>query len=213
MLHLSEATPAQMFDGSPPCHGERVICSQGPAVCHSGPAPNRYRLTDKRYHSIDVQQHGNLNPADAYRNLLISLRLLNLDQSIRYSGRVPKSRWGEAIAFYLTERGWTQRQLAEKASARPNTLTNLVKHGRDSDTATLARVAAALQVDIAELFLTREQIEILRAHRENRIERLKEAVLKELSETVNKLVRREFEKLAKSDPEFGGRRRSSPSKR
>lgn len=134
-----------------------------------------------------------------YRNLLISLHLLNLDRSIRYSGGVPGSRWGDAIAFYLAERGWKQRHLAQKASVRPNTLTNLIKHGRDSDTATLSRIAAALDVDLAELFLAREQIEILRTHRENRVERLKEAVMKELSIAVDKLVRQEVEKLGKAD--------------
>jgi transcriptional regulator with XRE-family HTH domain len=144
----------------------------------------------------------------AYRNLLISLRLLNAGRSLDYSDNVAKSRWGEAIAFYLAERGWTQRQLAEKASLRPNTLTNLVKHGRDSDTATLSRIAAALKIDLAELFLTREQIEILRAHRENRIERLKEAILKELSETVGKLVRQEIDKLNKAESDPPARRRA-----
>ncbi len=143
-----------------------------------------------------------------YRNLLISLRLLNADR-MRYSGKVPRSRWGDAIAFYLTERGWTQRQLADKASLRPNTLTNLVKHGRDSDTATLSRIAAALQIDLAELFLTREQIEILRTHRENRVERLKEAVLKELSETVGTLVRQELDKRTKAETTASARKRAS----
>jgi len=132
---------------------------------------------------------------------------------MRYSGTVPRSRWGDAIAFLLTERGWTQRQLAEKASLRPNTLTNLVKHGRDSDTATLSRIAAALQVDLAELFLTREQIEVLRAHKENRVERLKEAVLKELSETVGTLVRQELDKRGKTESAATGRKRSGSAKR
>jgi transcriptional regulator with XRE-family HTH domain len=134
-----------------------------------------------------------------YRNLLISLRLLNQSESIQYSGVVPGTRWGEAIAFYLNERGWTQRQLAEKASIRPNTLTNLVKHGRDSDTATLSRIAAALKVDLAELFLTREQIAILRSHRENKVERLRDAVMRELSETVTRLVRQELERSQRAD--------------
>ena len=71
------------------------------------------------------------------------------------------SRWGDAIALHLAARGWSQRQLADKASLRPNTVTNLIKHGRDSDTATLTRIADALQVDIAELFMTREQVEIV----------------------------------------------------
>lgn len=147
-----------------------------------------------------------------YRNLLISLRLLNADR-MRYSGQVPRSRWGDAIAFFLTERGWTQRQLAEKASLRPNTLTNLVKHGRDSDTATLSRIAAALQVDLSELFMTREQIEVLRAYKENRVERLKEAVMKELSETVGVLVRQELDKRAKADTAAAGRKRAASAKR
>jgi transcriptional regulator with XRE-family HTH domain len=136
---------------------------------------------------------------EVYRNLLISLRLLNAARSIRYSGLVPKSRWGNAIAFHLAERGWTQRQLADKASLRPNTLTNLIKHGRDSDTATLSRIAEALQVDVAELFMTREQIEILRTHREHRVERLKAAVLRELSDSVSALVQKEVDRLAKTE--------------
>jgi transcriptional regulator with XRE-family HTH domain len=127
--------------------------------------------------------------------------LLNRAESIQYSGNVPGTRWGEAIAFYLNERGWTQRQLAEKASIRPNTLTNLVKHGRDSDTATLARIAAALKIDLAELFLTREQMTILRSHRENNVERLKDAVMRELSETVTKLVRQELDRTQRTTAE------------
>ena len=146
---------------------------------------------------------------DVYRNLLISLRLLNAARSIRYSGLVPKSRWGNAIAFHLSERGWSQRQLADKASLRPNTLTNLIKHGRDSDTATLSRIAAALQVDVAELFMTREQIEILRTHREHRVERLKAAVLRELSESVSALVQKEVDRLAKTEQVPAGRKRKA----
>lgn len=126
-----------------------------------------------------------------------------------YSDIVPRSRWGEAIAFLLAERGWTQRQLADKASLRPNTLTNLIKHGRDTDTATLSRIAAALKVDLAELFLTREQIEILRASRENQAERLKDAVMKELSRTVDRVVHEQLEKLAKADDSSHKRRTSS----
>lgn len=92
---------------------------------------------------------------------------------------------------------------------RPNTLTNLIKHGRDSDTATLSRIAAALQIDVAELFLTREQFEVLRAHRENRVERLKEAVLREVSGTVATLVKKEVDRLAKVDREAAARKRVS----
>jgi transcriptional regulator with XRE-family HTH domain len=121
---------------------------------------------------------------------------------------VPKSRWGNAIAFHLAERGWSQRQLADKASLRPNTLTNLIKHGRDSDTATLSRIAAALQVDVAELFMTAEQIEIIRSHREDRIERLKSAVVRELSATMSALVQKEVDRLARADLKTVSRKRA-----
>jgi transcriptional regulator with XRE-family HTH domain len=122
---------------------------------------------------------------------------------------VPKSRWGEAIAFHLAERGWSQRELAVRASLRPNTLTNLIKHGRDSDTATLSRVAAALQVDLAELFMTREQIAILRAHRDDKVERLKTAVLRELTESVSSIVQREVDRLGKRDRGAAPRKRAA----
>ena len=116
---------------------------------------------------------------------------------IRYSGAVPKSRWGDAIALHLAERGWSQRELAVRASLRPNTLTNLIKHGRDSDTATLSRVAAALQIDLAELFMTREQLEILRSHRDTTVERLTSVVLRELAGSVPAIVQREVNRIAK----------------
>ena len=119
-----------------------------------------------------------------------------------------KSRWGSAIAFHLAERGWSQRQLADKASLRPNTLTNLIKHGRDSDTATLSRIAAALQIDVAELFMTREQIEIVRSYREQRIDRLKSAVVRELSATVSTLVQKEVDRLSKVQRDTATRKRA-----
>lgn len=77
---------------------------------------------------------------------------------------------------------------------RPNTLTNLLTHGKESDTGTLARIAAALNVDIAELFLTKEQSVVLVAYREQRVERVKEMVVKELSATVSRLVEQELER-------------------
>lgn len=130
--------------------------------------------------------------SDVYRNMLIALRLLNSDGTIDYSAAVPTTRWGEAISRLLAERGWTKKQLAEAAKIRPNTITNLIKHGRASDTTTLARIAAAFKVDVAELFLTREQSVLFRSHRESRVERLKDSILKEISRTVTDLVRREL---------------------
>ncbi len=96
-----------------------------------------------------------------------------------------------------------------RASLRPNTLTNLIKHGRDSDTATLSRIAAALQVDLAELFMTREQIEILRASNDSKLERLTSAVLRELAGSVPEIVQREVARLARLNRATPARRRAS----
>lgn len=122
---------------------------------------------------------------------------------------MPKSRWGDAIAFHLAERGWSQRELATRASLRPNTLTNLIKHGRDSDTATLSRIAAALQVDIAELFMTRDQVDALRANRDGTVERLTSAVLRELAGTVPAIVQREIDRLTRTRRAAPARKRST----
>ncbi len=137
----------------------------------------------------------NSHEVHIYRNLLISWRLLNACGAIHYSADVANTRWGDAITRLLAERGWTKRQLADAAAVRPNTITNLLKHGRDADTGTLARIAAAFKVDVAELFLTREQSVILHAHREDRVERLRAQVVRELSDTVTKLVKKELERV------------------
>ena len=76
---------------------------------------------------------------------------------------------------------------------------SIIKHGKDADTATLSRIATALEVDLAELFVSREQSYILRAYRENRIERLKEAVMTELSATVTRLLREDYERLLQAE--------------
>jgi transcriptional regulator with XRE-family HTH domain len=129
---------------------------------------------------------------------------------------MPQTRWGQAIARLLAERNWSQKDLARAAKVRPNTLTNIIKHGRDSDTGTIARIAEALKVDIAELFLTNRQSLILRAYRENRVEQLKNAVMKELSETVTRLVRTEFERTGElnlEDTPAGGEPSAGPKAR
>ena len=68
-----------------------------------------------------------------------------------------RTLWGGAIVRLLAELGWSQRRLARVASVQPNTLTNLIKHEGQSDTATLERIAKALGVEVGELFLTQEQ--------------------------------------------------------
>jgi len=138
-----------------------------------------------------------------HRKLLILFGLLKASGAVHYSSRVATTRWGDAITRLLAERGWTKRQLADAASVRPNTLTNLIKHSKDSDTATLGRIASAFKVDIAELFLTTEQSVVLHAHQESRVERLKEMVVRELTDTVTKLVTQELARIGEL-PESAG---------
>lgn len=111
-----------------------------------------------------------------------------------YSREVRPTRWGEAIQRLLLERGWSQKQLAGEASVRPNALTNIIRHGKHTDTSTLSRIASAFNVDLEELFVTREQIHILRAYHENRVQRIKETVLSEVSATITRLVREDDER-------------------
>lgn len=121
---------------------------------------------------------------------------MEIGAPIEYSAGVPTTRWGDAITRLLAERGWTRRQLAQAAAVRPNTLTNIIKHGRDADLATLTRLADALKVDIAELFLTKEQSVVLHAHRQASVDRLRELVVRELSGTVTSIVEQELARLS-----------------
>ena len=57
--------------------------------------------------------------------------------------------------------------------------------------------------------MTHEQIEILRSHREHRVERLKAAVLRELSTTVSTLVQKEADRLARLERDAAPRKRAS----
>lgn len=132
--------------------------------------------------------------SELYRRLLITCASLNADRTLNYSSNVPSTRWGEAVTRLLSERGWTKRQLADRASVRPNTITNLIKHGKDTDTATLSRIADAFEVDLAELFLTREESAVLQAHRTSRVDRLRDMVVKEVTEAVTRLVAQELGK-------------------
>ena len=114
-----------------------------------------------------------------------------------------KTLWGAAIVRLLAERGWSQRRLAKEAGVQANTLTNLIKHGGQSDTATLERIAGALGVEIAELFLTQEQSMILRAYDEIEVERIRMAVMKELSPIVTDLIRQELARSKGSENPAG----------
>ena len=111
---------------------------------------------------------------------------------------MPSTRWGAAIAALLHERGWTQKQLASAAELRPNTLTAIIRHGGETDTRTLRRVARVLDVDLAELLMTPEQRLILQTHRERTVERITASVLDQIRETVHELVRNELAKAGVS---------------
>ena len=109
-----------------------------------------------------------------------------------YNRVVPPTRWGVAIAALLRERGWTQKQLASAAQLRPNTLTSIIRHGGETDTRTLRRIARVLDVDLAELLMSPEQRLILQTHRERTIERVTASVVDRIRETVGELVRSEL---------------------
>ena len=109
-----------------------------------------------------------------------------------YNRLVPPTRWGVAIAALLHERGWTQKQLASAAQLRQNTLTSIIRHGGETDTRTLRRIARVLDVDLAELLMSPEQRVILRTHRERTVERITASVVDQIRETVGELVRSEL---------------------
>ena len=66
----------------------------------------------------------------------------------------PPTRWGAAVRDLMRERGMTQKELAAAADVRPNTVTDIVHHGKPATTTTLFKLAAALDVDVAELMMT-----------------------------------------------------------
>ncbi len=93
------------------------------------------------------------------------------------------TRWGEAIQRLQAERKWTKQKLAELAGVRPNTLTNIIKHGRPTDPTTLDRIADAFGVDLAEMFLTAEAAalvnELLEARDEKHLLRVQKQLAKQ----------------------------------
>ena len=88
--------------------------------------------------------------------------------------------------------------MASAAQLRPNTLTSIIRHGGETDTRTLRRLARVLDVDVAELLMTPEQRLILQTHRERTIERITASVLDQIRETVHELVRSELAKAGVS---------------
>ncbi len=93
--------------------------------------------------------------------------------------------WGEAIRALLAERGLTQVELARLAGINRSTVLHIIRGGHCT-TDTLAKIAAALGVDVAELFTTPLDIGIRR-------DRMIAAVLRELSESVSNAVVHDLE--------------------
>lgn len=93
--------------------------------------------------------------------------------------------WGEAIRALLDERGMTQLELARLAGLNRGTIQHALRGGH-CGTDTLGKIAAALEVDVAELFTTPLDIGIRR-------DRMIAAVLRELSESVSNAVLQDLE--------------------
>lgn len=93
--------------------------------------------------------------------------------------------WGDSIRAVLAERGMTQVELARLAGINRSTVLHVLRGGHCS-TDTLDKIAAALEIDISELFTTPLDIGIRR-------DRLVAAALRELSEAVSNAVVHELE--------------------
>lgn len=87
------------------------------------------------------------------------------------------SVWGEAIGRQLREAGLTQTELARLAGINRGTVQHILRGGH-CHTETLARIADALGMPLADLFQEPVDIGIRR-------DKVVAAVLRELSETIS----------------------------
>ena len=97
------------------------------------------------------------------------------------------ARWSEAVVALLEERGMTQSELARLAGVHPDTVSHVV-HGGHCSTDTLEKLAAALEVDLAELFGAPMDDRAALLKRD----RVVSAVLRELSSAVSTAVVQEL---------------------
>ncbi len=106
------------------------------------------------------------------------------------------ARWNDAVVALIEEQGITQVELARLAGIHPDTVSHVV-HGGHCSTETLEKMAAALGVDIGELFgapLDDRSVALKR-------DRVVAAVLRELSSTVSDAVAEELsERLKRRGP-------------
>lgn len=96
-------------------------------------------------------------------------------------------RWGDAVLELLEEEGISQAELARAAGLHPATVSHVI-HGGHCSTETLERLAAALEVDLSELFgpPVDERTVLLKR------DRVVSAVLRELSSAVSGAVLQEL---------------------
>jgi transcriptional regulator with XRE-family HTH domain len=114
------------------------------------------------------------------------------------------ARWSDAVVALIEEQGITQLELARLAGIHPDTVSHVV-HGGHCSTDTLEKLAAALGVDLGELFgaPADERSAILKR------DRIVGAVLRELSSAVADAVAGE---LAERRKRRGPRRRGVEAK-
>jgi transcriptional regulator with XRE-family HTH domain len=109
--------------------------------------------------------------------------------------------WRDAIRALMRERGMTQQELARLAGISRSTVLHILRGGHSS-TETLERVAAALDVDVAELFTAPLDLGVRR-------DRMIAAVLRELSDSVSAAVMADLKNRRKrqlGSPRKGDRR-------
>jgi transcriptional regulator with XRE-family HTH domain len=97
------------------------------------------------------------------------------------------ARWNDAVVALIDEQGITQVELARMAGIHPDTVSHVV-HGGHCSTETLEKLAAALGVDLGELFGQPADERSLTLKRD----RVVGAVLRELSSAVAAAVTQEL---------------------
>jgi transcriptional regulator with XRE-family HTH domain len=114
------------------------------------------------------------------------------------------ARWSEAVRALLEERGMTHAELARLAGIHPDTVGHVV-HGGHCSTETLEKVAAALEVDLGELFGAPMDERTAALKRD----RIVGAVLRELSAAVSASV---VQELGDRQKRLAGRKRAAEAK-
>jgi transcriptional regulator with XRE-family HTH domain len=97
------------------------------------------------------------------------------------------ARWSDAVVALIEEQGITQVELARLAGLHPDTVSHVI-HGGHCSTETLEKLAAALGVDLGELFAPPADDRTVALQRD----RIVGAVLRELSTAVSAAVSQEL---------------------